>query len=110
MRRLKICSVVLSCSEASLFFGDDLLRLWLQSVQYDLQHDFAWVTDEAYCSVVLALLLVAFLGKASLSVNIVPGALLEVGNVIKGMQTATACFVTMSLGAMLLYILKLKSA
>ena len=24
----------------------------LQSVQYDLQHDFAWVTDEAYCSVV----------------------------------------------------------
>ena len=31
--------------------------------QYDLQHDFAWVTDEAYCSVVLALLPVAFLGK-----------------------------------------------
>ena len=29
-----------SCSEACLFFGDDLLRLWLQSVQYDLQHDF----------------------------------------------------------------------
>ena len=52
-----------SCSEACLFFGDDLLRLWLQSVQYDLQHDFAWVTDEAYCSVVLALLQVAFLGK-----------------------------------------------
>ena len=37
--------------------------MWLQSVQYDLQHDFAWVTDEAYCSVVLALLQVAFLGK-----------------------------------------------
>ncbi len=52
-----------SCSEACLFFSDDLLRLWLQSVQYDLQHDFAWVTDEAYCSVVLALLQVAFLGK-----------------------------------------------
>ena len=52
-----------SCSEACLFFGDDLLRLWLQSLQYDLQHDFAWVTDEAYCSVVLALLQVAFLGK-----------------------------------------------
>ena len=52
-----------SCSEACLFFGDDLLRLWLQSVQYDLQQDFAWVTDEAYCSVVLALLQVAFLGK-----------------------------------------------
>ena len=28
-----------SCSEASLFFSDDLLRLWLYSVQYDLQHD-----------------------------------------------------------------------
>ena len=33
-------------------------------VQYDLQHDFAWMTDEAYCcTVVLALLRVAFLGK-----------------------------------------------
>ena len=52
-----------SCSEARLVFGDDLLRLCLQCVQYDLQHDFAWVTDEAYCSVVLALLQVAFLGK-----------------------------------------------
>ena len=44
-------------------FGNDLLRLWLQSVQYDLQHDFAWVTDEADHSVVLALLQVAILGK-----------------------------------------------
>ena len=52
-----------SCSEACLFFSDDLLRLWPQSVQYDLQHDFAWVTDEADCSVVLALVQVAFLGK-----------------------------------------------
>ena len=52
-----------SCSESCLFFSDDDLRLWLQSVQYDLQHDFAWVTDEAYCSVVLALLQVAILGK-----------------------------------------------
>ena len=52
-----------SCSEACLFFSDDLLRLWLQSVQYDLQYDFAWVTDLAYYSVVLALLQVAFLGK-----------------------------------------------
>ena len=33
----------------------------LQSVQYDFQHDFAWVTDEADRSVVLALLQVAFL-------------------------------------------------
>ena len=52
-----------TCSEACLFFSDDLLRLWLQFVQYDLQHDFAWVTDEADCSVVLALLQVAFPGK-----------------------------------------------
>ena len=50
-----------SCSEACVFFSDDL-RLWLQSVQYDLQHGFAWVTDEAVWSVVLALLQVAFLG------------------------------------------------
>ena len=57
-----LCSTP-SYSEACLFFGDDLLRFWLQSVHYDLQHDFAWVTDEAYCSVVLAMLQVAFLGK-----------------------------------------------
>ena len=55
--------VFFSCSEACLIFGDDLLRLWLQFVQYDLQHDFAWVTDEADFSIVLALLQVAFLGK-----------------------------------------------
>ena len=30
-----------SCSEACLCFCNDLLCLWLQSVQYDLQHDFA---------------------------------------------------------------------
>ena len=52
-----------SCSQACLFFSDDLLRLWLQSVQYDLQHDFSLVTDEADRSVVLALLQVAFLGR-----------------------------------------------
>ena len=51
------------CSEACLFFSDDLLRLWLQSVQYDLQHDFSWETEEADRSVVLALMQVAFLGK-----------------------------------------------
>ena len=60
---MKICGA-LSCSEVCCpFFSDDLLRLWLQSVQYDLQHDFAWVADEADRSVVLALLQVAFLGK-----------------------------------------------
>ena len=30
-----------SCSEACLFLSNDLLRLRLQSVQYNLQHDFA---------------------------------------------------------------------
>ena len=52
-----------SCSEACLFFSDDLLGVWLQSVQYDLQHDFAWVIDEADGSVVLTLLQVVFLGS-----------------------------------------------
>ena len=61
---MKISSVVLlPALKPACFFSDDLLRLWLRSIQYDLQHDFAWVTDEAYCSVVLALLRVAFLGK-----------------------------------------------
>ena len=41
----------------------EVLLVWLQSVQYDLQHDFPWVTDEADHSVVLALLQVAFFGK-----------------------------------------------
>ena len=57
-----LCGVP-SCSEAYLFFNNDLLRLWLQSVQYGLQHDFAWVADEADRSIVLAILQVAFLGK-----------------------------------------------
>ena len=47
-----------ACSSAMIFSV-----LWLQFVQYDLQHDFAWVTDAAECVVVLALLQVAFLGK-----------------------------------------------
>ena len=49
-----------ACSEACLFFSDDLFCLWLQSVQYNLQHDFACEPDR---SIVLALLQVAFLGK-----------------------------------------------
>ena len=52
-----------SCSEASLFFGDDPLFLWFQSAQYDIQCGSAWVTGEAHCSVVLALLQVAILGR-----------------------------------------------
>ena len=54
-----LCGVP-SCSEACLFFSNDLLRLRLQSVQYDLQRDFAWVVDEADRSVVLILLQVVF--------------------------------------------------
>ena len=50
-----------SCSETCLFFSDDLLRVWLQSVfSYDLQYVFAWEADRR---VVLALLQVAFHGK-----------------------------------------------
>ena len=45
----------LSLSEACLFFSNDI-HLQLQSVQYGLQHDFAWVADEVDRSVVLALL------------------------------------------------------
>ena len=52
-----------ACSEACLFFSDDLLRLWFQSLQYNLQHDLAWLADEDDRLVVLALLHVAFLGK-----------------------------------------------
>ena len=59
---MKISVVLLPCSETCLFFSNDLLHLWLQSVQYNLQHDFVWVT-EADHSVVLTLLQVAFLGK-----------------------------------------------
>ena len=61
---MKISSVVLlPALKPACFFSDDLLRLWLRSIQYDLQHDFAWVTDEANRSVVLVQLQVAFLGK-----------------------------------------------
>ena len=54
-----------SFSEACLFFIGDLLRLWLQFLQDDLQYDFTWVTDKADRSLVLALLQVAFLGKCN---------------------------------------------
>ena len=62
---MKICSVVLlsalkpASSSAMIFSACGFNH----SVQYDLQLDFAWVTDEADRSVVLALLQVAFLGK-----------------------------------------------
>ena len=57
-----LCGVP-SCSEACLFFSDALLRLPLQYVQFDLQHDFVRVIDKAVRSVVLSLLQVAFIGK-----------------------------------------------
>ena len=47
-----------ACSSVMIFF-----RFLLHSVQCDLQHDFAWVTDEDDRSIVLALLQVAFLGE-----------------------------------------------
>ena len=43
-----------SYSEACLFFFDDLLSLWLQSVQEDSYHDLTWMTDQADGMVVLA--------------------------------------------------------
>ena len=36
-----------------LCFSDDILRLWIEPVKGVLQHDFAWVADEADCLVVL---------------------------------------------------------
>ena len=47
-----LCSTV-SCSQPGLFFSDDVLCLWLESVKDDLQHDFTWVADEADYPVVL---------------------------------------------------------
>ena len=49
-----LCCVA-SCSEAAcLFLSDDLLRLRLQSVQQDFQHNFARVADETDGTIVLA--------------------------------------------------------
>ena len=42
-----------SCSETCLFFFDDLLSLWLQSVQEDSYHDLTRMTDQADGTVVL---------------------------------------------------------
>ena len=64
MRRLKICSVVLlpalkpAYSSAMIFSacGFNLFSMIFSMILF-------WMTDEAYCSVVLALLQVAFLGK-----------------------------------------------
>ena len=52
-----------SCSEACLFFGDYSACGFNLFSMILIRHDFAWVTDEADCSVVLAMLQAAFLGK-----------------------------------------------
>ena len=45
------------------FLSNDVLRLWLHSVQYDPEHDFALVADEADCQIALALPIATFLWK-----------------------------------------------
>ena len=48
--RLNICSVALCpFREPACSSSDNILRLWLEPVKDDLQHDFAWVADEAEC-------------------------------------------------------------
>ena len=32
--------ITVSCSKAGMFFSDDVLCLWLESVKDDLQHDY----------------------------------------------------------------------
>ena len=72
-----------SSSEALLFFSDDLLCLRLQPVQYDPQHDFAWVASEANRSVVLALLQVAFLGRCNGSTGFANPIFLKKNDIIQ---------------------------
>ena len=52
-----------SHSKACLFLCDDVFGLRFESVQDDLQHDFAGVADKANCAIVLAQLNVPFLGE-----------------------------------------------
>ena len=52
-----------SSSESSLFFSNYLFSLGSKPIQDDFQHDFAQMTDEAYSSVILAELQVAFFGE-----------------------------------------------
>ena len=40
--------------EHSLFFSNNLFSLEFEPVQDDFQHDFTWMTEETYSSVVLA--------------------------------------------------------
>ena len=52
-----------SCSEPACSSAMIFSACGFNLYQYDIQHDFAWMTDETYCSVVQALLQVAFHGK-----------------------------------------------
>ena len=54
-------------SEPSLFFSNYFFSLGFKPIQYDFQHDFARMTDEADSSVVLAELQVALLGSVIIS-------------------------------------------
>ena len=56
-----------SSSESSLFFSNYFFSLGFKPIQDDFQHDFARMTDEVDCSVVLAELQVALLGSAIMS-------------------------------------------
>ena len=47
-----LCNIVF-CSKAGLFFSDDVLCVWLESVKDVLQHDFTWLADGADCPVIL---------------------------------------------------------
>ena len=53
---VNVLSCAPSCSETCLFFFDDLLSLWLQSIQEDSWHDLAWMTDQADGTVVVGCL------------------------------------------------------
>ena len=60
-----------SRSEPSMFSCDYLLSLVFKSFSDDFQHDFAWMTNEADCTVVLAWMQVAFYAvRSSATVNI----------------------------------------
>ena len=56
-----------SGSEPSLFFSNYFFSLGFKPIQDNVKHDFAWMTDEADSSVVLAELQAALLGSVIIS-------------------------------------------
>ena len=40
-------------SEPSLFFSNNLFSLGFKPIQDDFQHDFTWITDKVYGSIIL---------------------------------------------------------